>query len=196
MTTYATYSHGPVFDPRKMGARCDICPLNDKRPCAPTGPLDAALAFVGEGPGKFEEIKGQVFQGDSGNKLNALLYKHGIARDKVRVTNAILCRPETPGIEGKRRFEMKVYAAWFRKQNVLRRKQGFEQQADPWSCCAPRLKWELDWLEHNARARGAPNGVVIMPLGNFALRAVTGGTGAAAKGILKYRGSVMEAKTP
>lgn len=175
-----------------MGARCDLCPLNDKRPVAPTGPLNAPIAFVGEGPGKFEEIQGRAFVGDSGNKLGSMLWKHGVTRDQVYVTNALLCRPETPGIEGKRRFEMKVYAAWFRKQNMMRKKAGHPLQVDPWTCCAPRLQWELGWLEHNARAAGRPNGAVIIPLGNFAMKAVSGGVEGKVGGIMKYRGSVIQ----
>lgn len=182
-----------LFDPRALGAMCHLCPLSEKRACAPTGPLDAPVVFVGEGPARYEELHGKVFQGDSGQKLGVLLYKHGVTRDQVYVTNALLCRAEAVGIEGKRRFEMKTYVAWFRKQNMLRKKQGFEQQLNPFECCFPRLKWELDWLDFNAKKNGRPNGVVIVPLGNFALEAVTRWRGFTDKvtGIMKYRGSVL-----
>jgi uracil-DNA glycosylase family 4 len=178
-----------------MGALCAECPLNDQRPVAATGPLDAGVVFVGEGPGRFEVIKGECFVGPSGSKLGELLYKNRTTRDQVYVTNAVWCRPEIPGVEGARRYEVKAYVAWFRKQNQMRKKQGLMVQKSPFECCAPRLKWELDWLDHNAKAKGAPNGAVIVPLGNFALAATTTWLGVAGKvgGVMKYRGSVLEA---
>ncbi len=183
-------------DPRQAGARCDVCPLNDKKPALPTGPLDAALVIVGEGPGKLENIKGEVFVGPSGAKLSELLFKHRVARSQVRVTNTILCRQEVPGIEGKRRYDMKTYVAWFRKQNAMRKKQGFEVQPSPFECCRPRLEWELSWLEYHAKKRGAPNGIVIQPLGNFALAASAAWLGVEGKvgGVMKYRGSILEGR--
>lgn len=182
------------YEPWKMGADCGHCPLNDQRPVAATGPLDAPIVFVGEGPGKLEVIKSECFVGSSGQKLAALLYANKVSRDQVYVTNQVCCRPEVPGVEGKRRYDFKSYVAWFRKQNQMRKKAGYPLQKNPIECCAPRLKWELDWLEHYAKLRGAPNGVVVVPLGNFALAAAVEHAGVAGKvgGVMKYRGSILE----
>lgn len=170
-----------------LGAKCDECPLQGSKPVRPTGPEDARIVFVGEGPGKFEVIRGESFVGPSGIKLDEILYLAGLRRSEVRVTNALLCRAETPGVEGKKKFEVKTYMAWLRKENVRLRKIKVEQIADPFACCWPRLKRELDAAERHARRAGAPNGAVVVPLGNFALKQLAG-----VQGIMKYRGSVLQ----
>lgn len=182
-----------AYNPRGWGALCEQCPLNGTGFASPTGPLNAAVAFVGEGPGKNEIVKREAMCGPSGAKLGEMLYALKVQRSQVYVTNTILCRAEVPGLEGKRRYEMKTYAAWFKKQNREREKNGWPVQLSPFECCRPRLKLELSILETAARARGAPNGAVVMPLGNFALEAVTkmGPGGKQPKGIMKYRGSVL-----
>lgn len=182
-----------TYNPRAWGARCDSCPLSGQKWASPTGPTDAPLAFVGEGPGKNEIIRGETLVGPSGAKLSEMLYANKVQRTQVFATNVLVCRPEVPGLDGKRRYDMKVYAAWFRKQNAERKKNGWPEQESPWACCRPRLLAELRMLEAAAAARGAPNGAVIVPLGNFALEATTvkGPEGKQPKGILKYRGSVL-----
>lgn len=180
--------------PYQMGADCQHCPLNDQRPVAATGPLDAGYVIVGEGPDKLAVIKGEAFAGPAGQKLASLLYANGTTRDQVYVTYQVCCRPEVPGIEGHRRYDFKLYIAWFRKQNIMRKKAGYPVQKSPIECCAPRLQWELNWLEHYARLAHQPNGVVIQPVGNFALDAAakTVGVEGTVKGVMKYRGSVLE----
>lgn len=180
--------------PHQLGALCGECPLNDQRPVAATGPLDAPVVFVGEGPGKLEVVKGEAFVGPSGQKLASLLYANGATRDQVYVTNQVCCRPEIPGVEGTRRYDFKAYIAWFRKQNQMRKKAGYPVQKSPIECCSPRLAWELGWLEHYARLRGAPNGIVVQPLSNFALATSARVANIEGKlgGVMKYRGSVLE----
>lgn len=175
------------FNPRILGARCDDCPLNGAQPVMPTGPEDAPIVFVGEAPGKWEVMKGRSFVGPSGAKLDELLYLAGYRRDEVRVTHAILCRTEAPGEVGKARFDVKKYMAWLRRENVLRKKAKHELLESPFDCCWPRLRRELWAADRHARNRGAPNGAVIMPLGNFALKQLAG-----VSSIMKYRGSVMQ----
>lgn len=181
-----------------MNADCAHCPLNDQRPVAATGPLDAPIVFVADGPRKLDVIKGEAAAGPEGQKLAMLLYTNKITRDQVYMTHQVACRPEVPGVEGKRRYDFKAYVAWFRKQNQMRKKAGFPVQKSPIECCAPRLKWELDWLEHYARLAGRPNGVVVVPLGNFALAAVAQHAGIEGKvgGVMKYRGSILQPPEP
>lgn len=181
------------YDPRKMGALCNECPLNDQRPVAGTGPLDAPMVFVADGPRYVDVVKGEAFSGPSGAKLSVLLYANRISRTDVYVTHQVACRVEVPGVEGKRRYDFKSYVAWFRKQNQMRKKAGFPLQRSPIECCAPRLKWELDWLEYHAQMRGAPNGVVVVPMENFALAGTVGIAGIEGKvgGVMKYRGSSL-----
>jgi DNA polymerase len=75
---------------------CERCPeLVDSRSCIVNGvgPEDAALLFVGEGPGEQEDAQGEPFVGRSGSILDEVLRDHGLARADVRITNAVKCRP-------------------------------------------------------------------------------------------------------
>lgn len=187
------------YQPWLFGARCNECPLffAGKKPVAPTGPLDADWAFVGEGPAKWEEIKGQTLVGPSGQKLNEMLWKVGRRRETVFTCNAMACRCEVPGEMGKRRFEVKSYMAYHRKQNVLRRKQGLAEVPSPLECCRPRLESELRAL-HAANVQRGTN-FVVQPMGNFALMQLKDIFGERIEGkmgsILKMRGSVLEVRT-
>lgn len=58
-----------------------------------TGPDDADLLFVGEGPGEREDREGEPFVGRSGSVLDDALRDCGLERDAVRITNCVRCRP-------------------------------------------------------------------------------------------------------
>lgn len=53
----------------------------------------ARLMLIGEAPGKEEAEQGRPFVGRSGQLLNRVLQKVGIARDQVWVTNVFKARP-------------------------------------------------------------------------------------------------------
>lgn len=75
---------------------CERCPeLVDSRSriVNGVGPEDAALLFVGEGPGEQEDAQGEPFVGRSGAILDEVLRDHGLARADVRITNCVKCRP-------------------------------------------------------------------------------------------------------
>src|SRR3990170_7740304 len=57
------------------------------------GNIDAVVVFVGEGPGYWEDVKGQPFVGAAGKLLDGLLLRIGLPRDNVFITNVIKCRP-------------------------------------------------------------------------------------------------------
>lgn len=57
------------------------------------GPLDAAIAFIGEAPGEREDAMGKPFVGRSGKFLDSVLAANGIERRKVFITNVVRCRP-------------------------------------------------------------------------------------------------------
>lgn len=86
------------FDPRKLGCRCDECPLGDyhrKRgiwtPVPPEGPKNANLVFIGEYPG-FQEVRmRRPMIGASGQLLENTLNQLGVLRQDVYLDNAILC---------------------------------------------------------------------------------------------------------
>ncbi|MFC7143010.1 uracil-DNA glycosylase [Halosimplex aquaticum] len=57
------------------------------------GPLDAAIAFVGEAPGATEVEEGEPFVGRAGSRLDSLFETTGIDRETVYVTNLVKVRP-------------------------------------------------------------------------------------------------------
>ena len=58
-----------------------------------TGPEDAGVLFVGEGPGAQEDSQGEPFVGRSGSVLDDGLRQVGLTRADVRITNCVRCRP-------------------------------------------------------------------------------------------------------
>lgn len=49
--------------------------------------------FIGEAPGKEEDIQGEPFVGEAGMLLTKLIEKMGFKRDSVYIANIIKCRP-------------------------------------------------------------------------------------------------------
>ena len=74
---------------------CEKCGLCRTRTNAVPGegPPDAAIMFVGEGPGQREDEQGRPFVGAAGSLLNQLLLKAGLRRPEVFITNIVKCRP-------------------------------------------------------------------------------------------------------
>lgn len=76
-------------------ANCADCPLNihNAKFVPSVVPEKAEVAFVGEAPGVKEARKGIPFTGPSGQLLDTVMNHHGIKREEVVLTNAVLCRP-------------------------------------------------------------------------------------------------------
>jgi uracil-DNA glycosylase len=74
---------------------CKKCPLYKQRkiPVIGQGSHKARIMFIGEAPGKNEDLTGVPFCGRSGNVLNELLASVGISREDVYIANIIKCRP-------------------------------------------------------------------------------------------------------
>ena len=75
---------------------CTRCPLSGGRTNVVFGVGDpsADLMFVGEGPGRDEDLKGEPFVGRSGQLLDRVLQEElGIGRDRVYIANCVKCRP-------------------------------------------------------------------------------------------------------
>lgn len=53
----------------------------------------ASLMFVGEGPGRDEDIQGEPFVGRAGQLLNKIIEAMGIKRSNVYIGNVAKCRP-------------------------------------------------------------------------------------------------------
>jgi len=57
------------------------------------GNPDADIVFIGEAPGKNEDIKGLPFVGAAGNFLNEMLATIGLKREDIYITNIVKYRP-------------------------------------------------------------------------------------------------------
>jgi len=74
---------------------CKKCALAQGRTRAVPGegPENAALMFIGEGPGFHEDQQGRPFVGAAGQFLDELLQSIGLQRADVYITNVVKCRP-------------------------------------------------------------------------------------------------------
>ncbi len=57
------------------------------------GSSGAALMFIGEGPGREEDIHARPFVGDAGKLLTKMIIKMGMKREEVFIANIVKCRP-------------------------------------------------------------------------------------------------------
>lgn len=57
------------------------------------GNPQARIVFIGEAPGKTEDLEGRPFLGAAGKMLNTLLESIELARDDVYITNIVKYRP-------------------------------------------------------------------------------------------------------
>jgi uracil-DNA glycosylase len=71
------------------------CPLKASRTniVFGMGNADAELMFVGEAPGKNEDLQGKPFVGQAGQLLDKLLVEIGMERSQVFIANVLMCRP-------------------------------------------------------------------------------------------------------
>ncbi len=75
---------------------CEIATRRDKMVFS-AGNFNAKVVFIGEAPGKDENIQGLPFVGRAGQLLNTYLEKVGIDRDEdLYVANILKCRPTNP----------------------------------------------------------------------------------------------------
>jgi len=81
------------YDPVKAGARCDLCPLKGNTVVPPkVSPLPTKVIFVGEAPGRKEEIFGTPFIGQTGVFLKGLCREVDVDILEAHLSNAALCR--------------------------------------------------------------------------------------------------------
>jgi len=57
------------------------------------GNPDADIVFIGEAPGKNEDLKGEPFVGAAGKFLNEMLASIGMERSNIYITNIVKYRP-------------------------------------------------------------------------------------------------------
>ena len=74
---------------------CLACPLGGGRLrfVFGEGSPTARILFIGEGPGRDEDLQGRPFVGKAGELLDKMLTAVGLARDAVYIANVVKCRP-------------------------------------------------------------------------------------------------------
>ncbi len=95
---------------------CTMCDLHTTRQktVPGTGPQNAAIMFIGEAPGKQEDLQGLPFVGRSGTVLTELLQEVGLTRDEVFITSILKCRP--PSNRNPRRQEINACEPYLQAQ--------------------------------------------------------------------------------
>jgi DNA polymerase len=97
--------------------RCRRCVLHRSRKHAVPGegPIEAKILFVGEAPGREEDMCGRPFVGRSGRFLDGLLEEASLSRCDIYITSAVKCRP--PRNRTPRTDELRICKAnWLDRQ--------------------------------------------------------------------------------
>ena len=108
--------HIPLPEIRAAVEACRRCPLSQGRTQTVFGVGNprARVLFVGEAPGRNEDLQGEPFVGAAGHMLNDLLAIAGLSRDDVYIANVLKCRP--PGNRDPRPEEIELCAPFLREQ--------------------------------------------------------------------------------
>jgi DNA polymerase len=74
---------------------CSLCGLSPKRTNIVFGEGNpyAKIMFIGEAPGREEDIQARPFVGEAGQQLTRLIEKIGLRREDVYIANICKCRP-------------------------------------------------------------------------------------------------------
>ena len=84
--------------------KCELCKTRIKA-VPGKGNFDADVIFVGEAPGRNEDIHGEPFVGAAGKRLDMILEDTGIDRKDVYITNIVKCRPPKNRVPSKKEEE-------------------------------------------------------------------------------------------
>ncbi|ABL78200.1 type-4 uracil-DNA glycosylase [Thermofilum pendens] len=76
-------------------AKCEKCPLSRSRTHTVPGEGNpcSGVVFIGEAPGRNEDLQGRPFVGAAGALLTELISLAGLSREEVFITNVVKCRP-------------------------------------------------------------------------------------------------------
>jgi uracil-DNA glycosylase len=80
---------------REKALQCRACRLCEARKTVVfgEGSLAADLVFVGEGPGRDEDLQGRPFVGRAGQLLTKMIEAMKLTREAVYIMNVVKCRP-------------------------------------------------------------------------------------------------------
>jgi uracil-DNA glycosylase len=82
-------------DIRAELGECGRCGLGGTRTSLVfgVGSPKARIVFVGEAPGRDEDLQGEPFVGEAGQILNRIITRMGLKREDVYICNVLKCRP-------------------------------------------------------------------------------------------------------
>lgn len=167
------------YDPRKCGAKCDVCPLGPKgalrdwsqpwKPVPPEHHEGARAVLVSDMPAG-EDVKwGHPFASpETGGPWNRVLRRMGESRNDYGIVNVIACGSAGNASGMYQRLNDKV-----KRLNKSRAATGKSAVPHPEDCCKPRLMKDIERYSS------------IITAGKVATKAITGVT----RGIDKVRGS-------
>ena len=72
--------------------KCELCKTRNNS-VPGKGNHNSEIIFIGEAPGRSEDMIGEPFVGAAGKKLSDALEYAGISRESVYITNVVKCRP-------------------------------------------------------------------------------------------------------
>lgn len=103
-------------DVRRELGDCRRCKLHATRKniVFGTGNQRAHIVFVGEAPGRDEDIQGKPFVGQAGKLLDLMLEAINLKREEVYICNIIKCRP--PGNRNPEKDEIEACGPFLTKQ--------------------------------------------------------------------------------
>lgn len=80
---------------RSVLGECRLCELAQTRTniVFGVGNPHARVMFIGEAPGKNEDLSGEPFVGRAGENLNRMLALAGLEREDIYIANVLKCRP-------------------------------------------------------------------------------------------------------
>ncbi|NLO83470.1 MAG: uracil-DNA glycosylase [Clostridiales bacterium] len=81
------------------------------------GNRDADLMFIGEGPGRDEDLSGRPFVGKAGQLLDKMIEAIDLKREDVYIANIVKCRP--PGNREPNEGEARACLPYLRRQVYL-----------------------------------------------------------------------------
>lgn len=86
---------GSLEDLKKSIGDCKRCKLCQGRTnlVFGEGAPEARLVFVGEGPGREEDLAGRPFVGEAGRLLDRIITAMDLTREAVYICNVVKCRP-------------------------------------------------------------------------------------------------------
>ena len=97
-------------------AGCQKCPLaaTRTRTVPGEGSPTAEIMFVGEGPGREEDLSGRPFVGRAGRFLDELIESLPMRREDVYIANVVKCRP--PDNRDPERVEVEMCSGYLKEQ--------------------------------------------------------------------------------